>query len=106
MKLIAIAITATSGWRGGFIIPLLFAGTVLGLIIYQLFPGQNLTLIMVCCMAALNACVTRTPVSIIILLGSMTGFQNIVPITFASLTGYFFAAKSPLIQAQLGIEVL
>ncbi len=104
MKLIAIAITVTSGWRGGFIIPLLFSGTVLGLIIFQLFPGQNLTLITVCCMAALNACVTRTPVSIIILLGTMTGFQNIVPIIFASLTGYFLAPKSPLIQAQLGIK--
>jgi H+/Cl- antiporter ClcA len=104
MKLIAIAVTVTSGWRGGFIIPLLFSGTVLGLIIFQLFPGQNLTLITVCCMAALNACVTRTPVSIIILLGTMTGFQNIVPIIFASLTGYFLAPKSPLIQAQLGIK--
>lgn len=102
MKLVAIAITVTSGWRGGFIIPLLFAGTVLGLIIHQIFPGQNLTLITVCCMAALNACVTRTPVSIIILLGAMTGFQNIVPIIFASLTGYFLAPKSPLIHAQLG----
>jgi len=104
MKLIAIAITVTSGWRGGFIIPLLFAGTVLGLIIHQLFPEQNLTLITVCCMAALNACVTRTPVSIIILLGIMTGYQNIVPIIFASLTGYFLAPKSPLIHAQLGSE--
>lgn len=104
MKLIAIAITATSGWRGGFIIPLLFAGTVLGLIIFKLFPGQNLTLITVCCMAALNASVTRTPVSIVILLGAMTGFQNIVPILFASLTGYFLAPKSPLIHAQLGVD--
>ncbi|AMP98021.1 Chloride channel protein [Pedobacter cryoconitis] len=104
MKLIAIAITATSGWRGGFIIPLLFAGTVLGLVIYHLFPGQNLTLITVCCMAALNASVTRTPVSITILLGAMTGFQNIVPIIFASLTGYFLAPKSPLIHAQMGMD--
>jgi len=104
LKLVAIAVTVTSGWRGGFIIPLLFAGTVLGLIIYKIFPGQNLTLITVCCMAALNACVTRTPVSIIILLGAMTGFQNIIPIMFASLTGFFLAPKMPLINAQLGIE--
>ncbi|SEB06473.1 chloride channel protein [Pedobacter hartonius] len=104
MKLIAIAITVTSGWRGGFIIPLLFAGTVLGLLINQLFAGQNLTLITVCCMAALNACVTRTPVSISILLGAMTGFHQIIPIIFASLTGYFLAPKSPLIQAQMALE--
>lgn len=103
-KLVAIAITVTSGWRGGFIIPLLFAGTVLGLIIYKLFPGQNLTLVTVCCMAALIACVTRTPVSIIILLGTMTGFDTLIPIMFASLTGFFLAPKTPLINAQLGAE--
>lgn len=103
-KLIAIAITVTSGWRGGFIIPLFFAGTILGLIIFQLVPGQNLTLVTVCCMAALVACVTRTPVSIIILLGTMTGFQTLIPIMFASLTGFFLAPKTPLINAQMGLE--
>jgi H+/Cl- antiporter ClcA len=102
LKLIAIAVTVTSGWRGGFIIPLLFAGTVLGLIIYKLVPGQDLALVTVCCMAALIGCVTRTPVSIIILLGTMTGFQTLIPIIFASLTGFFLAPKTPLINSQLG----
>lgn len=102
LKLIAIAITVTSGWRGGFIIPLFFAGTILGVIIYQLVPGQNLALVSVCIMASLVACVTRTPVSIIILLGTMTGFQSLIPIMFASLTGFFLAPKTPLINAQLG----
>lgn len=104
LKLVAIAITVTSGWRGGFIIPLLFVGTVLGLIIFKLYPGQNLTLVTVCCMAAVIACVTRTPVSIIILLCTMTGFQNLIPIMFASLTGYFLAPKAPFISAQLGLD--
>ena len=103
-KLIAIAITVTSGWRGGFIIPLLFAGTTLGLIIYKLVPGQNFSLISVCCMAAIVACVTRTPVSVIILLGTMTGFGSLIPIMFASLTGFFLAPKTPLINSQLGVR--
>ena len=81
-----------------------FAGTILGVIIYQLLPGQNLTLVSVCVMASLVACVTRTPVSIIILLGTMTGFQSLIPIMFASLTGFFLAPKTPLINAQLGID--
>ena len=38
-KLIAISITVTSGWRGGFIIPLFFVGATLGLIIQHIFPG-------------------------------------------------------------------
>lgn len=99
-KILAIAITVTSGWRGGFIIPLFFVGATLGLIIFQLFPDQNLTLIAVCCMAAINACVTRTPISTIILLATLTGFSHFVPIMFASLTGFFLAPKTPFIGSQ------
>jgi H+/Cl- antiporter ClcA len=101
-KLLAISISVSSGWRGGFIIPLFFAGTTLGLIIHKIVPGQNPALVMVCCMAAINACVTRTPVSTTILLATMTGFNFLGPIIFASLTGFFLAPKTPFINAQFG----
>lgn len=100
-KLIAISITVTSGWRGGFIIPLFFVGATLGLIIHQLFPTINLTLAIVSCMAAVNTCVTRTPMSTTILLATLTGFGHFIPILFASLTGYFLAPKIPFIASQL-----
>src|SRR5690606_22735681 len=101
-KIIAISITVTSGWRGGFIIPLFFVGATLGLIIHQLFPTINLTLAIVSCMAAINACVTRTPMSTTILLATLTGFGQFIPILFASLTGYFLAPKIPFIGSQMG----
>jgi len=101
LKILAIAVTVTSGWRGGFIIPLFFVGATLGLIIHMLYPGQNLALIAVCCMASINSCVTRTPISTIILLSTLTGFAFFVPIMFASLTGFFLAPKTPFIGAQL-----
>lgn len=100
-KLIAISITVTSGWRGGFIIPLFFVGATLGLIIHKLFPCINLTLAIVSCMAAINACVTRTPMSTTILLATLTGFGHFIPILFASLTGYFLAPRIPFISSQL-----
>ncbi len=100
-KIIAIAVTVTSGWRGGFIIPLFFVGATLGLIIHQLFPSTNLTLAIVSCMAAINACVTRTPMSTTILLATLTGFGHLIPILFASLTGYFLAPRIPFISSQM-----
>lgn len=103
-KIMAISITVTSGWRGGFIIPLFFVGTTLGLIIHQLFPTINLTLAIVSCMAAINACVTRTPMSTTILLGTLTGFGHFIPILFASLTGYFLAPRIPFIGSQMEKE--
>lgn len=102
IKIISTALTVSSGWRGGFIIPLFFIGATLGLILYRLFPGQSLPLAVVSCMAAVNACVTRTPISTIILVATMTGYHDFIPILFASLTGFFLAPKTPLISAQLG----
>lgn len=100
-KIIAIAITVTSGWRGGFIIPLFFVGATLGLILHALFPQIDLSLAIISCMAAINACVTRTPMSTTILLATLTGFTYLIPILFASLTGYFFAPRLPFIGSQL-----
>lgn len=100
-KIIAIAITVTSGWRGGFIIPLFFCGAALGLLLHGIFPSISLSLTIVSCMAAINACVTRTPMSTTILLATLTGFTYFIPILFASLTGYFLAPRIPFISAQM-----
>lgn len=100
LKIVAISITVTSGWRGGFIIPLFFVGATLGLIIHILFPATDLSLAIVACMAAVNVCVTRTPMSTTILLATLTGFTYFIPILFASLTGYFLAPKIPFISSQ------
>jgi H+/Cl- antiporter ClcA len=103
-KILAISITVTSGWRGGFIIPLFFVGATLGLIIHQIFPSTSLTLAIISCMAAINACVTRTPMSTTILIATLTGFSYFIPILFASLTGYFFAPRIPFISSQMERE--
>jgi len=100
-KIIAIAVTVTSGWREGFIIPLFFTGATLGLIIHHLFPETNLSLAVITCMAAINACVARTPMSTTILLATLTGFTYFIPILFASLTEYFLAPRIPYIGSQM-----
>ncbi|HLV38724.1 chloride channel protein [Xanthomarina sp.] len=104
LKIIAISVTVTSGWRGGFIIPLFFTGATLGLIIHHFIPSISLSLTIVSCMAAINACVTRTPMSTTILLATLTGFSYFIPILFASLTGYFLAPRIPFISAQKEYE--
>ena len=100
-KIFTTAITVTSGWKGGFIFPLFFIGTTMGFIINYFFPSVNITLAAVSCMAALNSCVTRTPISTTLLLSSLTGFSFFVPIMFASLAGFFLAPRSPFITAQM-----
>ncbi len=100
-KMAAISVTVTGGWRGGFIIPLFFTGACVGKAVAALTPGLNPTLAMICTMAAVNAAVTRTPVSTTLLLSKLTNFSPFTPILFASLIGFFLAPKVPLIESQL-----
>lgn len=100
-KMAAIGVTVTGGWRGGFIIPLFFTGACIGQAIAVLIPGLNPALAMICTMAALNAAVTRTPVSTTLLLSKLTNISPFTPILFASLIGFFLAPKVPLIVSQL-----
>lgn len=103
IKIISMSLTVTSGWRGGFIIPLFFIGAATGMLLFQIHPEhQSLALAIVCCMAAVNACVTRTPISTILLVSALTGYSQFIPIMLASLTGFFLAPKAPLITAQVG----
>lgn len=100
-KMAAISITVTGGWRGGFIIPLFFTGACVGKAVAALIPGLNPALAMICTMAAVNAAVTRTPISTTLLLSKLTNFNPLTPILFASLIGFFLAPKVPLIASQL-----
>ncbi len=100
-KMIAIGVTVNGEWRGGFIIPLFFTGACIGKAIAILIPGQHPVLAMIAVMAALNASVTRTPISTTLLLTKLTGFAPFTPILFASLVGFFLSPKMPLIESQL-----
>jgi H+/Cl- antiporter ClcA len=100
-KMLTISMTVTGGWRGGFIIPIFFTGACIGKAVAAVIPGMNPALSMICTMAALNAAVTRTPVSTTLLLTKLTNVSPLTPILFASLVGFFLAPKVPLISSQL-----
>ena len=100
-KMVAISMTVTGGWRGGFIIPLFFTGACIGQAVAALMPGLNPALATICIMAALNSAVTRTPVSTTLLLTKLANVSPLTPILFASLIGFFLAPKVPLIASQL-----
>lgn len=103
-KMLSISVTLTGGWRGGFIIPIFFTATCLGKAVTLLIPGLHPALGIICTMAAMNAAITRTPVSTTLLLAKLTGVSAFTPIIFASLVGFFLAPKAPLITSQLKIQ--
>lgn len=104
VKMLAISITVAGGWRGGIIIPLFFTGACLGKAVAFTIPGLEPVLAMICTMAALNAAVTRTPVSTTLLIAKLTGINSFTPVLFASLVGFFLAPKIPFIASQLKLK--
>ena len=103
-NMLAISITLTGGWRGGIIIPLFFTGACIGKAVALTIPGLNPVLAMICTMAALNAAVTRSPVSTTLLIAELTGFSTFKPVLFASLVCFFLAPKVPFIASQLPLK--
>lgn len=103
-KMLAISVTVTGGWRGGIIIPLFFVGACFGKAISMMHSGLNESLAMICIMAALNAAVTRTPISTTLLLAKLAGLSTFTPILFASIVGFFLAPRHPFIASQLKMK--
>lgn len=104
VKMLAISVTVTGGWRGGIIIPLFFTGACIGKAVALTSPNLNSALAIICIMAALNAAVTRTPISTTLLLAKLTGLSVFTPVLFASLFGFFLAPKTPFIASQLKLR--
>lgn len=82
-KLLASAVTVTSGWRGGFIIPLFFVGVVVGKLGHQLVPTADEVVLIAALMAATNAGVTKTPLGSTIVVSEMAGLL-ILPTTLTA----------------------
>ncbi len=98
VKMVAVSVTIAGEWRGGLIIPLFFIGACLGKALT--LPGVDPSLAMIATMAALNAAVTRTPISTGILLAKLTGASPLTPILFAGLVGFFLSPRTPFIKSQ------
>ena len=99
-KLCGTTVTLSSGWRGGFIIPLFFIGVALGRLGHIVFPSTNETLIIAALMAAANCGVTKTPLGSTLVVAEMAGLRLLPPVLIASVTALFLTSEVGLIHSQ------
>jgi H+/Cl- antiporter ClcA len=99
-KLLGTSVTLSSGWRGGFIIPMFFMGVALGRLGHHLFHASNEVVLMACLMAAINVGVTKTPLGSTLVVTEMAGLQ-LFPVTLlAALVSLFLTSEVGLIHTQ------
>jgi H+/Cl- antiporter ClcA len=93
-KIIAIAISLTTGFIGGPVMPALFIGGTAGLAIHALFPGIPIALAFSAMLVAVPGVSVGAPFSMILLAVLTVGIGAVetVPAAIAVLTGYTLTA--------------
>jgi len=101
LKMLAVSVTLTTGFRGGFIFPLFFIGGTAGIALSGFTNGWfPLPVAVLCLMAATNVGVTRTPVSSTVLLATLSGMAAVPLLLAASLTSFLLTARVRMIATQ------
>lgn len=99
-KVVASAVCLATGWRGGFIIPLFFAGAAAGQLLHVAFPSADPTVLMAGCMVATNVGVTKTPVGSTLVVAKMAGLQLLPSTTLAAIGSMLLTSRVSLIASQ------
>ena len=99
-KMVAICLTIHGGFRGGFIFPLFFTGASLGLAIAFGIPAVHPTIAVLCCMAAVNVAITKTPISTTIILAVLSDTAILPVIAIASFTSFLLTSNIGLLVTQ------
>lgn len=99
-KFCGTTLVLSTGWKGGFIIPLFFMGTTFGQLAHHAFPHLNTTVLMVCAMAAFCAGVTKTPIGSTLVVTEMAGLA-LLPVTMiAAVVSLVVSTRVDLIETQ------
>jgi H+/Cl- antiporter ClcA len=99
-KFMGTSTTFSSGWKGGFIIPLFFMGAALGRLLHLGFPSAQEVLLVASLMAALNAGVTKTPLGSVLVVTEMTGIRIFPTTVLSVMTAMFLTSRIGLIESQ------
>ncbi|NEQ55389.1 MAG: chloride channel protein, partial [Leptolyngbya sp. SIO3F4] len=103
-KMLAICFTIHGGFRGGFIFPLFFTGASLGLAIAFGIPSIHPTIAVLCCMAAINVAITKTPISTTIILTVLSDTTILPVVAIASFTSFLLTSNIGLLKTQRARE--
>lgn len=99
-KLCGTSLTLSSGWRGGFIIPLFFMGVALGRLGHLAVHSTNEVVLMTAMMAAINVGVTKTPLGSTLVVSEMAGLAVAPSTLVAAVVALLLTSEVGLIHTQ------
>jgi H+/Cl- antiporter ClcA len=99
-KLLGTSVTVSSGWPGGFIIPLFFIGANLGMAAHHVFPGAQAGVMAAGIMAAANIGVTKTLLGSTLVVTEMGGLRLLPTTIIAATIALMLTSEVGLIHSQ------
>lgn len=103
-KLCGTALTLSSGWRGGFIIPLFLMGAALARLVHLWFPHTHEAVLLAALMVAANVGVTKTPLGSTLVVTEMAGIHLLPTTLLAAVVALFLTSEVSLIHTQRARE--
>jgi H+/Cl- antiporter ClcA len=99
-KLLATSLTVSSGWPGGFIIPLFFLGATMGQITHYAFADARLGVVCAALMVAANVGVTKTLLGSTLVVTEMGGVHLLPTTLLAGVIAFMLTSRTGLIHSQ------
>jgi H+/Cl- antiporter ClcA len=99
-KLIATSLTVSSGWPGGFIIPLFFMGATMGQIANHMSADARVGIVCAALMAAANVGVTKTLLGSTLVVTEMGGITLLPTTLLAATIAFLLTSQTGLIESQ------
>lgn len=99
-KLLGTTVTLSSGWKGGFIIPLFFMGAATGQLLHIAMPRTHVSVLMACAMVAFCVGVTKTPIGSTLVVTEMAGLPLLPATLIAAVVAILVTNRIGLIETQ------
>ncbi len=99
-KVIGTSLTVSSGWPGGFIIPLFFIGATLGQATHHVFAAAPLGVVCAGLMVAANVGVTKTLIGSVLIVAEMGGLRLLPTTLIAGTVAFMLTSEVGLIHSQ------
>jgi H+/Cl- antiporter ClcA len=100
IKMVALSLSLESGFKGGVVFPIFFVGACVGMGIHQLLPGIPVSVALVCMMAATGVAIVNAPMSMIMILSTISHTSITPLITTAALTSFILTEQFTFVPTQ------
>lgn len=105
-KIVATAISMTTGFRGGQIFPVMFVGAAFGVVVAHVTGDVPDGLAIACGMVAATVAVMRVPIAAILIVTFFIGVELVPVVVIAAVAAYITSFDLPLLHGRDDDEVV